>query len=219
MNDKSSGLLGIGGLIAGVVVLLAARRYFPTLANLLLALIGICVVLVLLLVAVVLYFAFAKPKKTEEQKAADEIQAVLKTAKQHLMGLRRMSMEINNVEVRGLSSGISSSIDKILRTLKEKPDQVGSLRQFFNYYLPTTEKILVKYKELESSGIPTVEVTESTVECLKNIKAAMEKQYNNLFESDILDLTVEMEVLTQICKRDGLLTDDDFQLERSNIER
>ena len=58
MNDKSSGLLGIGGLIAGVVVLLAARRYFPTLANLLLALIGICVVLVLLLVAVVLYFAF-----------------------------------------------------------------------------------------------------------------------------------------------------------------
>ena len=69
---------------------------------------------------------------------------------------------------------------------------------------------MVKYKELESSGVPTMEVTENTIDCLKNIKAAMEKQYNNLFESDILDLTVEMEVLTQICKRDGLLTDEDF---------
>ena len=63
-----------------------------------------------------------------------------------------------------------------------------------------------------------MEVTENTIDCLKNIKAAMEKQYNNLFESDILDLTVEMEVLTQICKRDGLLTDEDFQLEKTNIE-
>ena len=43
---------------------------------------------------------------------------------------------------------------------------------------------------------------------------AMEKQYNNLFENDILDLTVEMEVLTQICKRDGLLTDADFESEK-----
>ena len=43
---------------------------------------------------------------------------------------------------------------------------------------------------------------------------AMEKQYNNLFEIDILDLTVEMEVLTQICKRDGLLTDADFESEK-----
>lgn len=218
MNNKSSGFLGIGGLIAGAVVLLAARRYFPTLANLLLILIGICLFLVFLLIAVVIYFAFAKPKKTEEQKAADEVQAVLKTAKQHLMGLRRMSMEIKKVEIRSLSSEISSSIDKILRTLKEKPDQVGSLRQFFHYYLPTTEKIMVKYKELESSGIPTTEVTESTIDCLKNIKAAMDKQYNNLFESDILDLTVEMEVLTQICKRDGLLTEEDFQFEKTNIE-
>jgi len=218
MNNKSSGFLGIGGLIAGAVVLLAARRYFPTLANLLLILIGICLFLVFLLIAVVIYFAFAKPKKTEEQKAADEVQAVLKTAKQHLMGLRRMSMEIKKVEIRSLSFEINSTIDKILRTLKEKPDQIGSLRQFFNYYLPTTEKIMVKYKELESSGIPTTEVTESTIDCLKNIKAAMDKQYNNLFESDILDLTVEMEVLTQICKRDGLLTEEDFQLEKSNIE-
>ena len=39
----------------------------------------------------------------------------------------------------------------------------------------------------------------------------MEKQYNNLFEDDILDLTVEMKILTQMCKKDGLLTEADFE--------
>ena len=209
MNDRSSGFFGIGGLLVSVIVLVAARRFFPELANFLLILIGIGIVLLLVLVAVVMYFAFSQSNK---ENAGNDIQAVLKRGKQNLMGLRRMSMEIKHAKVRALSTEISSSIDKILRTLKEKPDQVGSLRQFFHYYLPTMEKILVKYKELEASGIPTEEVTESTIQGLENIKLAMGKQYKNLFESDILDLTVEMEVLTQICKRDGLLTDDDFEV-------
>ena len=46
------------------------------------------------------------------------------------------------------------------------------------------------------------------MECLENIKSAMDKQYQNLFEDDKLDLTVEMEALALACKRDGLLYAD-----------
>ena len=215
MNQKSSGLMGLLGVIAAVIVLLAARRYAPDLANVLLFMIGICMVLLVLLVIAVLYFALRKPKKTEEQKVAEEVYTVIKNGRQNLMGLRRMSMEVKNAHVRTLSTEICGSIEKILRTLKERPEQLGSLRQFFNYYLPTLEKILVKFREIEASGVPTEEVTGNTIECMENIKIAMEKQYRNLFENDILDLTVEMEVLTQICKRDGLLTDADFKTDNS----
>ena len=109
-----------------------------------------------------------------------------------------------------MSSDICVSIEKILSYLKKRPQQVDDLKQFFHYYLPTSEKILLKYKEIESSGIPKDEITESTITCLEDIKLAMEKQYSSLYDDDILDLTVEMEVLKQICKRDGLLTDEDF---------
>lgn len=44
----------------------------------------------------------------------------------------------------------------------------------------------------------------------------MEKQYTNLFDNDKLDLTVEMEVLRQMCKQDGLLTEDAIQLQDGN---
>ncbi|MBQ5806388.1 MAG: 5-bromo-4-chloroindolyl phosphate hydrolysis family protein, partial [Lachnospiraceae bacterium] len=202
------------GLIGGITLLLVARRYVPDLANLILLLIGVCGVLLIILVSVVLYFALKKPKKTEEQKASDEINNIIKSGRKNLMGLRRMSMEIKHARARTLSTEICVTIERIFRTLKEKPDQISSLRPFFNYYLPTLEKILIKYKEIESSGVPTEEITQSTITCLEDIKMAMEKQYNNLFENDILDLTVEMEVLTQICKRDGLLTDADFESEK-----
>ncbi|MBQ2022653.1 MAG: 5-bromo-4-chloroindolyl phosphate hydrolysis family protein [Lachnospiraceae bacterium] len=211
---QDSGLMGIFGLIGGITLLLVARRYVPDLANLILVLIGVCGVLLIILVSVVLYFALKKPKKTEEQKASDEINDIIKSGRKNLMGLRRMSMEIKHARARTLSTEICVTIERIFRTLKEKPDQISSLRPFFNYYLPTLEKILIKYKEIESSGVPTEEITQSTITCLEDIKMAMEKQYNNLFENDILDLTVEMEVLTQICKRDGLLTDADFESEK-----
>lgn len=211
---QDSGLMGMFGLIGGITLLLVARRYVPDLANLILLLIGVCGVLLIILVSVVLYFALKKPKKTEEQKASDEINDIIKSGRKNLMGLRRMSMEIKHARARTLSTEICVTIERIFRTLKEKPDQISSLRPFFNYYLPTLEKILVKYKEIESSGVPTEEITQSTITCLEDIKMAMEKQYNNLFENDILDLTVEMEVLTQICKRDGLLTDADFESEK-----
>lgn len=211
---QDSGLMGMFGLIGGITLLLVARRYVPDLANLILLLIGVCGVLLIILVSVVLYFALKKPKKTEEQKASDEINDIIKRGRNNLMGLRRMSMEIKHARARTLSTEICVSIERIFRTLKEKPDQISSLRPFFNYYLPTLEKILIKYKEIESSGVPTEEITQSTITCLEDIKMAMEKQYNNLFENDILDLTVEMEVLTQICKRDGLLTDADFESEK-----
>ena len=61
---------------------------------------------------------------------------------------------------------------------------------------------------MENSGIPSGETAESVISCLTDIKSAMEKQYENLFEDDKLDLSVEMEVLTAVCKRDGLLEDD-----------
>ena len=211
---QDSGLMGMFGLIGGITLLLVARRYVPDLANLILLLIGVCGVLLIILVSVVLYFALKKPKKTEEQKASDEINDIIKRGRNNLMGLRRMSMEIKHARARTLSTEICVTIERIFRTLKEKPDQISSLRPFFNYYLPTLEKILIKYKEIESSGVPTEEITQSTITCLEDIKMATEKQYNNLFENDILDLTVEIEVLTQICKRDGLLTDADFESEK-----
>ena len=210
MNQESSGLFSFLGLIISVIALLFARRYVPNIANLLLILIGVCIFLLILLVVIVIYFSLRKPKITGTQTPSDDNSVLIKNGRKQLLGIRNTSLSVKNTKIRSLTSDICVSIEKILSYLKNRPQQVDDLKQFFHYYLPTSEKILLKYKEIESSGIPKDEITESTITCLEDIKLAMEKQYSSLYDDDILDLTVEMEVLKQICKRDGLLTDEDF---------
>ena len=117
-------------------------------------------------------------------------------------------MKVKDPEIRKTSETICALIDKILRTLKEQPGDLPRLGRFFSYYLPTLQSVLTKYTRLESTGLPGEDTAEKTFSCLTDIKSAMEKQYENLFEDEKLDLSVEMTVMSQICKRDGLLADD-----------
>lgn len=212
MGNHSSDSLGIFGLIACVIVFVLARQFFPSLAKAMLVTGIVMVILIILLLVVVLYFAFRKPEKGDHTKTtmANE---TLSRGRSVLSELRRLSMEVKKREIRVLSTEICGLIHKILTVLKEKPDQISDMRQFFHYYLPTLRGILTKYIRLEQSGVPAEEITESAGACLEDIKNAMIKQYNNLFDDDILDLSVEMEALTLACKRDGLLTEEDFQLQ------
>lgn len=205
MKQRSGGIFVLIGLAAAFFIL---RKFVPSLAKLFLLLGGVAVLGVAALVMVVLFFAFSKPKKTAEQQAAENTAAVLQKGRSMLMDLRRLSMKVKDNEIRETAEAICAGIDKILRTLKEEPDDIGRVDRFFHYYLPTLQSVLTKYSRLEACGIPADDTVEKTRSCLKDMEKAMEKQYLNLFEDDKLDLSVEMAVMTQICKRDGLLADD-----------
>ena len=171
------------------------------------------VVLLALLVGTVLFFAFRKPKETDTETAAGEADKALKKGRSHLLELRQLIMRLKDPQIRRLSEEICAIADKILRALAEQPKDIRRTRQFFNYYLPTLGEILRKYRVLEESGIPADTATENVISGLETIRTAMEKQYANLFDDDILDLTVEMEVLKQVCRRDGLLPEEEHKTE------
>lgn len=213
MGDYS-GVLGVLGLIGAGILYFILRRVFPSMANALLVAGGILLAVIVLVVAVALYFAFKKPKddKTGSPKAAD-VTAVLSKGRSNLMELRRLGMRVKNQSIRKRNEEICAAADKILRTLKEQPEDIPRVRQFFNYYLPTLGSILLKYVRLEEGGILEASMTENTLSCLDDIKTAMEKQYTSLFDNDALDLSVEMEALTLACKRDGLLEDESFRIQ------
>ena len=218
MNDNSSGLLGFLGLIGAVIVFFVVRHFFPSLAAALLFVGGIALILLILLVVVVMYFALKKPKTGSIQEAEAKNQKILAEGRKNLMQLRCLSMEVKDPGVRTRSVEICGVIERILKVLKEQPENITDVRQFFNYYLPTLGKILKKYSGLEANGIPSEELKTSTLSCLNDIKHAMEKLYANLFEDDLLDLSVEMKALTLACKRDGLLSEEDFQTHDTDTE-
>ena len=208
MNNKSSGGLGLAALIGVGIVGFLLKSIIPSLGRIFLGTAVVGMVLIALLVGVVIYFAFFQK---EEKPAEDSGNAMLSKGRAKLMDIRRTGMRVNAAEIRKLNDETCATADKILQTLKSQPDDLPRMRQLFSYYLPTWASILQKYVRLEESGVMDPRMTESMLLCMKDIKAAMEKMYRNLFEDDILDLTVEMEVLNMVGKRDGLLDEGTLQ--------
>lgn len=205
MKDNSSGITGILGIAVCVALFLAARKFFPSLATLMLWLAVIAGGVIVILLGLVIYFSVTGNRENSDPNSPA---AVLSKARADLMELRRMQVKIKSREIMSLCREITDTGDKILSVLKQKPQAVSDARQFLNYYLPTLGKILRSYVHLEESGSLTEELKNSTVTHLGEIRKAMEKQYDSLFDNDKLDLSVDMEALTLACKRDGLLEDE-----------
>ena len=184
---------------------LAAQKKAKKRKGWLIALSIFLALVLIILIGLVIYFSVTGSK---EKNNPDSPAAVLTKARSELMELRRNLLRIRNKEIASLCREITDIGDKILAVLKQKPDSVAGVRQFLNYYLPTLGKILGTYVRVEESGSMTDELSGNTVTHLGEIKKAMEKQYDSLFDNDKLDLSVDMEALTLACKRDGLLEDE-----------
>ena len=215
-NRSSFSWIGIVVVIAVCAALLKLLGSISIGSTLLL--IGrIALIAIAALVILVLVFAFrgsskeAKARKAEEVPIDDENAAILKHGREKLMALRHQMIGVKNNEIRNSGNEICGVVDKILTTLREKPEKIPSVRQFFNYYLPTLSEITAKFIRIEKSGVPNEDMTEKVKKYFGDIKGAMDKQYANLFEDDKLDMSVDMEAMTIACKRDGLITGDGVQ--------
>lgn len=209
MKDDKFGIVGLISVVAAIVGFFALRKMFPMLATILL--IGTVLVgfLLIILVILILVWAFRKPEETENASDRKQIDSLQKEGRKVLIEIRQTVMKLKNQEIRQKSEKICETANKIIGEIKNHQAGISGVRKFFDYYLPTLGKILKNYEKLENSGVVKEETTQSTIQCLSEIQTAMDKQYENLFDKMELDLTVEMEVLSMICKRDGLIPDED----------
>ena len=146
---------------------------------------------------------------------AAEDEKILKISRQLIVDERMLSTRINNNEVRALLTPALDKAEDILKVLKSDPKEIQSTKQFLNYYIPTLDEIIKKFIRLEASGVDISQDTEKIKTYLTDINKAMDRQYNNLFDDDKLDLSVEMEAMTLAFKRDGLITESEYITEEA----
>ena len=211
MRDNRSQFSWMGGLLACAAVFFLGRSFFPSILRTILTIAAIGMLLIVVIIAVFVIRALQK-SNTPEAKAKKEQDSILAKGRSHLVQLRSMTMTIKDEQVRAKSSEGCGAVDSILKTLKSQPEDIPAVRQFFNYYLPTMGNILTKFVKVEQSGVPMGDMGKNAVSCLEDIKKAMDRQYANLFEDDMLDLSVEMEALSIAVRRDGLIPDEGFEM-------
>ena len=168
--------------------------------------------LVLGIAAFIIFAVLFRPSGTIKISgySVKELADILGDGEEDLKEIQQHVAKLRDPNIKGQASAILKTIQDILKELKARPENISAVRKFFKYYLPTLDSILGKYERIEG-GVIKPEQKQLVSKYLGDIKKAMDKQYANLFEDDMLDLSVEMEVMTNACKQDGLLTEEDFK--------
>lgn len=117
---------------------------------------------------------------------------------------------------------ISAKIDrledlagKIFRIVEEEPAKKAKASTFLNYYLPTTQKLLDSYADFEESGISGENVSQAKqriASTMDDIVAGFERQLDQLYQSDAMDVDSDIRVMEQMLRRDSGSVAEDFGL-------
>ena len=124
-----------------------------------------------------------------------------------LSEIRAVNDAVENEKLSGQIDRIGVITAKILEYQRSHPDKSPQLHSFLSYYLPTTLKILRAYGQLEDQEVSGENITAA----MKRIEGMMdkvvegfEKQLDQLFQGDAMDITADVEVLERMLAKDGL---------------
>lgn len=134
---------------------------------------------------------------------AENARGVLAAAYDRLAALDQAAGSLSNREFRDRLGQISRIVRKILSAIEDDPADLRRVRKFLNVYLDGAQQVTAQYLRTESfANSPEREQTFRTL--LVDIENTCHEQYERLLQHDVLDLDVQIEVLTARLRREGV---------------
>ena len=144
----------------------------------------------------------------------DEIEAAIGKIGSAAREIEALGRSIGDEAISGEISAIKNILAKIAAFLgeeKEKADigqRLGRMEQFLNYYVPATVKILDSYRQIAEHNLEggnALETKKRIAEAMPVIRSAFEKELDNMYENNMIDITTDIDVLEAMLAKDGIL--------------
>ena len=142
----------------------------------------------------------------------------LEDARKINKNIQKNSSNIEDTDIRQDLKEINATVNKIISTIEKNPEKARNLENFFEYYLPMTEKIVKKYDDIENQNLSSkdsIKFTKSAKKMLKEANMAFKKLLSKLYESDIIDADADMKVFNTMLDSDGI-SSEKIEVEDSN---
>ena len=139
-----------------------------------------------------------------------ELDKMIEDGKKAIAEMKRLDDNIADPTISTQIVRLQQLAGKIFAQVEQNPEKLPQIRKFMNYYLPTTLKILNAYDRMGEQGVAgeNISSTMHKVEgMMDTIIRAFEKQLDNLFGAEAMDISTDMVVLENMMAREGL-TDD-----------
>lgn len=140
-----------------------------------------------------------------------------KEAEEGYSGILRSLRRAND---RIADEALSRKIDRleqisalIFKEVEEHPEKRDRIRTFFDYYLPTTQKLLDAYAEFEETGVEGEHLGQAKdriEETMDTIVEGFEHQLDELYSADAMDVFSDIKVMETMLHRDTASAAKDF---------
>ena len=153
-------------------------------------------------------------RATSDGKMNAECKAVLKEGEEYIRHIQYCRSLVQNGEMRDKLDRLSKVVSRIFDVVKKDPDKVSDLHRMMSFYLPTTQKLLSAYCELENQPVAgtNIESTRKEIEnSLDTLNQAFEKLLDDLFQDTAWDISSDISVLNTMLAQDGY-TDDKLKI-------
>ena len=132
-----------------------------------------------------------------------------------LRQIRRVNDRISDQTVSAKIERLEELSARIFHLVEERPSKKSAAATFLNYYLPTTLKLLNSYAEFEEAGVNGKNLNEAKARIehiMDNLVAGFERQLDELYRSDTMDIESDIRVMETMLHRDSAGYEDDFGL-------
>ncbi len=136
---------------------------------------------------------------------------VVETGVTMLDALKKERDAINEYVFTRRLDDLRGGFDQLLRCVISDPDKAGRIRKLNTYYFPTAIKLLESYRAAKAKGTDyhTMSATrEDLLAMLDSLIEAVGKLHTAMLQDDLEGMDIEMDVLDQMLRSDGLAKDD-----------
>jgi 5-bromo-4-chloroindolyl phosphate hydrolysis protein len=134
----------------------------------------------------------------------EEISQTIGQAQQVILRIENANNKINNTEFNSRIDRICETARQIVDDLEANPGAIRRARKFLLVYLDGASKVASGYAETHLHSAPG-ELEQNFREVLVNLESVFTEQKDKLFEEDVFDLDVQMEVLAKQLKHEGII--------------
>lgn len=149
----------------------------------------------------------AESTDPKEEMSDRELEAVIAEGEEYIKTIRDANDAIYNAEISEKLFRMETVLEKIFDYVRQNPEKVDQLRQFMNYYMPITERLVVAYRDLDKQTIVGQNMKKAKLEIaqtLDTINTAYEKLYDSMYSHVAMDVSSDIAVLKTLFAQEGL---------------
>ena len=159
-----------------------------------------------------------KARMEEEQKESDgrltpKCRELVEEGRRYIRHIHECNEKIPGEAISEKLDRLELVITRIFREVERRPETADDMKKMMSYYLPTTQKLLDAYCELDDQPIAgqNIESTKKEIEAtLDTLNTAFENFLDSFFEEKAWDISSDITVLQTMLAQEGL-TGKDFE--------